>query len=60
MEEKLYLTVDDIYKLLPVGKDQARKIAKELQEKAKEKGYFIPDTHKFLVPTKFFKKEIKL
>lgn len=60
MEKKYYLNADDVASLLKIGKDQARKIVKELQEKAKKDGYFIPESKSYLVPTKYFKKEIKL
>ena len=60
MEEKYYLTANDVSKMLAIGKDQARRLVKQLQEKAKQEGYFIPESKKFLVPIKYFKKEIKL
>lgn len=60
MEEKYYLTANDVSKMLSIGKEQARKLVKKLQEKAKNEGYFIPESKSYLVPTKYFKKEIKL
>lgn len=60
MENKYYLTANDVAELLKIGKEQARRLVKELQEKAKKDGYFIPESKSYLVPTKYFKKEIKL
>ena len=60
MKEKYYLTANDVSDMLNIGKDQARKLVKQLQEKAKKEGYYIPESKSYLVPTKYFKKEIKL
>ena len=58
--DKLYLTTKDIKKLLGVGANQAQKLAKQWEQEARDVKYFIPDSNKYMVPTKYFKKEVKI
>lgn len=58
--EQLYVDVKDILILLPVGKTQALKVAKELRQKAIDQKYFVPMSKKVLVPTKVLRKELKI
>ena len=57
---QIYVDTNDILQLLPIGRNQALKVAKELQQKAKDQNYFIPLNKKILVPTKILRKELKI
>lgn len=57
---QIYVDTNDILQLLPIGRNQALKVAKELQQKAKDQNYFIPLNKKILVPTKVLRKELKI
>ena len=57
---QIYVDTNDILQLLPIGRNQALKVAKELQQKATDQNYFIPLNKKILVPTKVLRKELKI
>ncbi len=57
---QIYVNTNDILQLLPIGKTQALKVAKELRQKAIDQNYFIPMSKKILVPTKVLRKELKI
>ena len=64
--EKPYLNLKELSIVLGQGRKCARTVMKDLKEIAKEKNYYIPETHKdILIPTHLVKevlniKEIKI
>ena len=52
-----YMTADDIYQVLPVGKNQANRMFNVLYEELKERGVRLFESRPRTVPTKEFKKK---
>ena len=51
-----YMSADDIYKVLPVGKNKACQIFNEAYEDLRQKGVMLFDSRPRTIPTKEFKK----
>ena len=54
---QLYLTSEDLTKILPIGITRARQYVNEIQGEMKEKGYFIPEGRKKVALTKLVRKK---
>lgn len=51
---KPYMTAQDIYKVLPIGMNQCKKIFKTLEEELKEDGIPLFNTRPRVIPTEYF------
>jgi len=59
--EKVYINMKDLQKILGCGRRTAEKVMKHLQEVAKEKNYYIPETKReILIPMHLVKSELKI
>ncbi len=59
--EKPYLNITELSILLGQGRRYAERVMKHLQEIAKEKNYYIPESGRdVLIPTHLVKKELKI
>ena len=50
-----YITAEGVYKVLPVGKNQAYRLFKELYDDLEKKGVMLFNTLPRAIPTKYFK-----
>lgn len=50
----LFLTVKDIYNIMPIGMDQARNIMREARNAMKEKNLYVPPSEKKMIIEKEF------
>lgn len=50
---KTYITIADIYNLLPIGKNYASKIFREIEDELKEKGIPLLVTRPRVIPTEY-------
>lgn len=53
---KAYITINDIYKVLPIGKNYASKIFREIEDELREKGKPLFITRPRVVPTEYLVK----
>lgn len=56
---KTYITISDIYALLPIGKNYASKIFREIEEELKEKGIPLLNTRPRVIPTEYLIKRFQ-
>lgn len=56
---KTYLTMADVYKLLPIGKNQSDKLFRQIEAKAKADGKKLFITRPRVIPTYLFVEYIK-
>ena len=54
--DEAYITIEDIYKLLPIGKNYASKIFRDIEQELKDKGYPMFNTRPRVIPTEFLVK----
>ena len=54
---KPYMTINDLYQVLPVGKNQSKKLFSQLEEKLKKDGIKLFKTTPRVIPTKYVKQE---
>lgn len=52
-----YISAADVYKVLPVGRNQAYQMFKELYDELESKGVMLFKTLPRVVPTKYFKEK---
>ena len=52
-----YITSDDVYKVLPVGKNQSSKIFNDLYDELARKGIPLFATRPRAIPTRYFKEK---
>lgn len=48
-----YVTANDVYSVLPIGKNQARTIFNQIESELKEKGIPLFNTLPRVIPTKY-------
>lgn len=59
--EKAYLNIRELTIVLGLGRRYAEKVMKHLQEVAKEKNYYIPESKRdILIPTHLVKSELNI
>lgn len=59
--EKVYINISDLQKLLGCGRKNTERVMKHLQQVAKEKNYYIPESKRdVLIPTHLVKEELKI
>lgn len=54
-----YMTKNDFYLVLPVGRNQSDKMFNDLEEKLKNEGISLFETRPRVIPTKYFLRELK-
>ena len=54
---KPYMTMNDLYEVLPVGRQQSNKLFKQLEKKLKDEGIKLFVTTPRVIPTKYVKQE---
>lgn len=55
--EKTYITKEDVYKVLPIGKNYSSKIFNEIEQELKEMGVSLFNTRPRVIPTEYLLKK---
>lgn len=59
--EKVYINKSDLQKILGCGRKNAERVMQYLQQIAKEKNYYIPESERdILIPMHLVKSELKI
>lgn len=51
--QQTYITIDDIYHCLPIGKNYASRLFREIEAELQEKGIILLNTRPRVIPTEY-------